>query len=216
MVSQTSIYAGSNWVVFTVSGNGSSDSFLWCPFSVAVLLLNFKWYRLSGTRFMLYSFVELLVYVFMKCVTHALKFNYRGCVLPSGPKLPNIHPFNKNPRFKKVCPHSDSNPLPWNGRGWFDNRTLWWPLVVVPLKHCWLIAGSQGYISTLNEMAFFLAHNFSDAGGSYIVNSDVKNNIIESLACFVCYPESLKSLEQMSLQMRKAMIKTLLSPYESR
>ena len=86
-------------------------------------------------------------------------------------------------------------------------------------KACYLFlkfsSGSQGYISTLNEMAFFLAHNFSDSG-SYIVNSDVKNNIIESLACFVCYPESLKSLEQMSLQMRKAMIKTLLSPYESR
>jgi Kip1 ubiquitination-promoting complex protein 1 len=73
--------------------------------------------------------------------------------------------------------------------------------------------GAQGYISTLNQMAFFLSHNFSD---TIIVNTDVRDSIIQSLACFVCYPESLKSLEQMPLNMRKSMIKTLLSPYESR
>ncbi|XP_055999540.1 E3 ubiquitin-protein ligase RNF123-like isoform X2 [Ostrea edulis] len=71
----------------------------------------------------------------------------------------------------------------------------------------------KGYDEMRKKFALFLVRHFADAR---IVNTDLRDNIVQALACFICYPKSLKALEGLPQQIKESMMKSLIAPYESR
>ncbi|KAJ8302173.1 hypothetical protein KUTeg_021160 [Tegillarca granosa] len=45
---------------------------------------------------------------------------------------------------------------------------------------------------------------------------DVRDNIVQALACFICFPSSLKTLEELPMENKLSMIRSLIGPYENR
>ncbi|XP_069045510.1 E3 ubiquitin-protein ligase RNF123 [Lepisosteus oculatus] len=70
-----------------------------------------------------------------------------------------------------------------------------------------------GYEDTLTQLAAILAKHFADPR---IVGTDIKDSLMQALASYVCYPQSLKAVERISEEQRVAMMKNLLAPYEQR
>ncbi|XP_035827720.1 E3 ubiquitin-protein ligase RNF123 [Aplysia californica] len=65
----------------------------------------------------------------------------------------------------------------------------------------------------LSRYASFLVDHFFD---SRIVSNDLKDTLVQALACFTCYPDTLKILEDLPMDRRISMIQSLISPYENR
>ncbi|CAI9715753.1 E3 ubiquitin-protein ligase RNF123-like isoform X1 [Octopus vulgaris] len=64
-----------------------------------------------------------------------------------------------------------------------------------------------------HKFALFLTRHFSD---NRIVNSDLRDNITQALACFACFPYSLEVLEDLPLESKKSMMHYLTAPYDNR
>ncbi|KAL5013113.1 hypothetical protein ScPMuIL_007383 [Solemya velum] len=71
----------------------------------------------------------------------------------------------------------------------------------------------EGQEELTSRFAMFLAKHFAD---SRIVNTDTRDNVVQALACFTCYPASLRALENLPFQSAMSMVKSLISPYENR
>ncbi|GCB75772.1 hypothetical protein scyTo_0016471 [Scyliorhinus torazame] len=71
----------------------------------------------------------------------------------------------------------------------------------------------SGYQETLSRLAAILAKHFAD---SRIVGTDIKDSLMQALASYVCYPNSLRAVERIPEEQRVAMMKNLLAPYEQR
>uniref|UniRef100_A0A3Q0R151 E3 ubiquitin-protein ligase RNF123 n=1 Tax=Amphilophus citrinellus TaxID=61819 RepID=A0A3Q0R151_AMPCI len=70
-----------------------------------------------------------------------------------------------------------------------------------------------GYEETLSQLAAILAKHFADPR---IVGTDIKDSLMQALASYVCYPQSLRAVERIPEEQRVAMMKNLLAPYEQR
>ncbi|KAK3102538.1 hypothetical protein FSP39_012050 [Pinctada imbricata] len=75
------------------------------------------------------------------------------------------------------------------------------------------ISSLRGYDKLKEKFAMFLTKHFADGR---IVNTDLRDNIVQALACYICYPTSLKALEQLPNQNKRGMIQSLIEPYENR
>eukprot|EP00794_Sanderia_malayensis_P005876 gene5877-6566_t len=71
----------------------------------------------------------------------------------------------------------------------------------------------EGYEETLQQMANFLSESLCN---DKIVNPDVVDTIIQGVATFVCYPETLHAIENTSLEMKKKVMRYLMSAYDKR
>ncbi|XP_041349539.1 E3 ubiquitin-protein ligase RNF123-like [Gigantopelta aegis] len=65
----------------------------------------------------------------------------------------------------------------------------------------------------LKRYAEFLISHFAD---SRIVSNDLRDNLVQALACFTCYPQTLKVLESLSLDSQSSVLRSLIAPYENR
>uniref|UniRef100_A0A1A8LKQ6 E3 ubiquitin-protein ligase RNF123 n=1 Tax=Nothobranchius pienaari TaxID=704102 RepID=A0A1A8LKQ6_9TELE len=70
-----------------------------------------------------------------------------------------------------------------------------------------------GYEETLTQLATILAKHFADPR---IVGTDIKDSLMQALASYVCYPQSLRAVERIPEEQRVAMMRNLLAPYEQR
>ncbi|KAK1161551.1 E3 ubiquitin-protein ligase RNF123 isoform X1 [Acipenser oxyrinchus oxyrinchus] len=70
-----------------------------------------------------------------------------------------------------------------------------------------------GYEETLTQLAALLAKHFADPR---IVGTDIKDSLMQALASYVCYHQSLRAVERIPEEQRVAMMKNLLAPYEQR
>ncbi|XP_056887645.1 E3 ubiquitin-protein ligase RNF123 isoform X2 [Takifugu flavidus] len=70
-----------------------------------------------------------------------------------------------------------------------------------------------GYEETLTRLASILTKHFADPR---IVGTDIKDSLMQALASYVCYPQSLRAVERIPQEQRVAMMKNLLAPYEQR
>ncbi|XP_041080554.1 E3 ubiquitin-protein ligase RNF123 isoform X1 [Polyodon spathula] len=70
-----------------------------------------------------------------------------------------------------------------------------------------------GYEETLTQLAAILAKHFADPR---IVGTDIKDSLMQALASYVCYHQSLRAVERIPEEQRVAMMKNLLAPYEQR
>uniref|UniRef100_A0A672N090 E3 ubiquitin-protein ligase RNF123 n=1 Tax=Sinocyclocheilus grahami TaxID=75366 RepID=A0A672N090_SINGR len=70
-----------------------------------------------------------------------------------------------------------------------------------------------GYEDTLAQLAAILAKHFADPR---IVGTDIKDSLMQALASYVCYPQSLHAVERIPEEQRMAMMRNLLAPYEQR
>lgn len=70
-----------------------------------------------------------------------------------------------------------------------------------------------GYEGTLTQLAAILAKHFADPR---IVGTDIKDSLMQALASYVCYPQSLRAVERIPEEQRVAMMRNLLAPYEQR
>nr|XP_023667118.1 E3 ubiquitin-protein ligase RNF123 [Paramormyrops kingsleyae] len=70
-----------------------------------------------------------------------------------------------------------------------------------------------GYEDTLTQLAAILAKHFAD---SRIVGTDIKDSLMQALASYVCYPQSLRAVERIPEEQRMDMMRNLLAPYEQR
>uniref|UniRef100_A0A3Q3K7H0 E3 ubiquitin-protein ligase RNF123 n=1 Tax=Monopterus albus TaxID=43700 RepID=A0A3Q3K7H0_MONAL len=70
-----------------------------------------------------------------------------------------------------------------------------------------------GYEETLTHLAAILAKHFADLR---IVGTDIKDSLMQALASYVCYPQSLRAVERIPEEQRVAMMRNLLAPYEQR
>uniref|UniRef100_A0A8C1WWF0 RING-type E3 ubiquitin transferase n=1 Tax=Cyprinus carpio TaxID=7962 RepID=A0A8C1WWF0_CYPCA len=70
-----------------------------------------------------------------------------------------------------------------------------------------------GYEETLTQLAAILAQHFADPR---IVGTDIKDSLMQALASYVCYPQSLRAVERIPEEQRMAMMRNLLAPYEQR
>lgn len=70
-----------------------------------------------------------------------------------------------------------------------------------------------GYEETLTQLAAILAKHFADPR---IVGTDIKDSLMQALASYVCYPQSLRAVERILEEQRVAMMRNLLAPYEQR
>uniref|UniRef100_A0A4W4FAE1 RING-type E3 ubiquitin transferase n=1 Tax=Electrophorus electricus TaxID=8005 RepID=A0A4W4FAE1_ELEEL len=70
-----------------------------------------------------------------------------------------------------------------------------------------------GYEDTLTQLAAILAKQFADPR---IVGTDIKDSLMQALASYVCYPQSLRAVERIPEEQRVAMMRNLLAPYEQR
>uniref|UniRef100_A0A8C8A1U4 Ring finger protein 123 n=1 Tax=Oryzias sinensis TaxID=183150 RepID=A0A8C8A1U4_9TELE len=70
-----------------------------------------------------------------------------------------------------------------------------------------------GYEETLTHLAAILAKHFADPR---IVGTDIKDSLMQALASYVCYPQSLRAVERIPEEQRVAMMRNLLAPYEQR
>uniref|UniRef100_G3NF73 RING-type E3 ubiquitin transferase n=1 Tax=Gasterosteus aculeatus aculeatus TaxID=481459 RepID=G3NF73_GASAC len=66
---------------------------------------------------------------------------------------------------------------------------------------------------TLTQLAAILAKHFADPR---IVGTDIKDSLMQALASYVCYPQSLRAVERIPEEQRVAMMRNLLAPYEQR
>ncbi|KAM6927882.1 LOW QUALITY PROTEIN: E3 ubiquitin-protein ligase RNF123 [Xenentodon cancila] len=69
--------------------------------------------------------------------------------------------------------------------------------------------GGDGEGSDLNAV-----YDFTDGISSLF--SDIKDSLMQALASYVCYPQSLRAVERIPEEQRMAMMKNLLAPYEQR
>uniref|UniRef100_A0A3Q2CAJ2 RING-type E3 ubiquitin transferase n=1 Tax=Cyprinodon variegatus TaxID=28743 RepID=A0A3Q2CAJ2_CYPVA len=69
------------------------------------------------------------------------------------------------------------------------------------------------YEETLTQLAAILAKHFADPR---IVGTDIKDSLMQALASYVCYPQSLRAVERIPEEQRVAMMRNLLAPYEQR
>ncbi|XP_049590268.1 E3 ubiquitin-protein ligase RNF123 isoform X2 [Syngnathus scovelli] len=85
------------------------------------------------------------------------------------------------------------------------------------LKNYFAPAGGMeqlpGYEETLTQLAAILAKHFADPR---IVGTDIKDALMQALASYVCYPQSLRAVERIPEDQRVAMMRNLLAPYEQR
>uniref|UniRef100_A0AAZ3SPN2 E3 ubiquitin-protein ligase RNF123 n=1 Tax=Oncorhynchus tshawytscha TaxID=74940 RepID=A0AAZ3SPN2_ONCTS len=70
-----------------------------------------------------------------------------------------------------------------------------------------------GYEDTLTQLAAILAKHFADPR---IVGTDIKDSLMQALASYVCYPQSLRAVERIPEEQRVSMMRNLLAPYEQR
>uniref|UniRef100_A0A671P0P5 B30.2/SPRY domain-containing protein n=1 Tax=Sinocyclocheilus anshuiensis TaxID=1608454 RepID=A0A671P0P5_9TELE len=70
-----------------------------------------------------------------------------------------------------------------------------------------------GYEETLTQLAAILAKHFADPR---IIGTDIKDSLMQALASYVCYPQSLRAVEKIPEDQRMAMMRNLLAPYEQR
>ncbi|XP_013421955.1 E3 ubiquitin-protein ligase RNF123 [Lingula anatina] len=63
------------------------------------------------------------------------------------------------------------------------------------------------------EFARFLAKHFAN---NQIVNTDTRDNIVQALACFICYKRTLSAVENMQPKLIQDMVHSLITPYENR
>ncbi|XP_066900284.1 E3 ubiquitin-protein ligase RNF123 isoform X3 [Kogia breviceps] len=70
-----------------------------------------------------------------------------------------------------------------------------------------------GYEETLTRLAAILAKHFAD---TRIVGTDIRDSLMQALASYVCYPNSLRAVERIPEEQRIAMVRSLLAPYEQR
>ncbi|XP_058956271.2 E3 ubiquitin-protein ligase RNF123 [Pocillopora verrucosa] len=66
---------------------------------------------------------------------------------------------------------------------------------------------------TLQKMAAFLCTHFID---QRIINPDLRDIIIQALAAFVCYPDSLEAVENMPETLLEKAIRSLMAAYDKR
>lgn len=66
---------------------------------------------------------------------------------------------------------------------------------------------------TLNKMAAFLCTHFID---QRIINPDLRDVIIQALAAFVCYPDSLEAVENMPETLLEKTVRSLMAAYDKR
>ncbi|XP_031562489.1 E3 ubiquitin-protein ligase RNF123-like isoform X2 [Actinia tenebrosa] len=66
---------------------------------------------------------------------------------------------------------------------------------------------------TLDKMAAFLLTHFND---KRIINPDLRDIVIQALAAFVCYPDSLKAVERMPGDLLESSVRFLLGAYDKR
>uniref|UniRef100_A0A8C7FJB8 E3 ubiquitin-protein ligase RNF123 n=1 Tax=Oncorhynchus kisutch TaxID=8019 RepID=A0A8C7FJB8_ONCKI len=66
---------------------------------------------------------------------------------------------------------------------------------------------------TLTQLAAILAKHFADPR---IVGTDIKDSLMQALASYVCYPQSLRAVERIPEEQRVSMMRNLLAPYEQR
>ncbi|XP_046554728.1 E3 ubiquitin-protein ligase RNF123-like isoform X1 [Haliotis rubra] len=71
----------------------------------------------------------------------------------------------------------------------------------------------EGYDNLLVKYANFLTSHFAD---SRIVSNDLRDNLVQALACFTCYPRTLEVLESLPWERQASVIKSLIAPYENR
>ncbi|XP_047202936.1 E3 ubiquitin-protein ligase RNF123 isoform X2 [Girardinichthys multiradiatus] len=70
-----------------------------------------------------------------------------------------------------------------------------------------------GYEEMLTQLAAIFAKHFADPR---IVGTDIKDSLMQALASYVCYPQSLRAVERIPEEQRVAMMRNLLAPYEQR
>lgn len=70
-----------------------------------------------------------------------------------------------------------------------------------------------GFEDTLSKMASFLALSLCD---DRIVNPDVCDTIIQGVATFVCYPQTLMAIETISDAAKEQLMRCLMSAYDKR
>lgn len=70
------------------------------------------------------------------------------------------------------------------------------------------------YDQVVYNYALFIIRHFAD---HRILNPDLREDVIQALACFICYPETLKVLESIPEENTvQGMVKALITPNESR
>lgn len=74
-------------------------------------------------------------------------------------------------------------------------------------------APTSEYSNLLTNVSLFLSEHFAD---KRIVSADVKDNLIQALASFVCKPLTLTALESIPRESRVSLVRKLLQPYENR
>ncbi|XP_050413378.2 E3 ubiquitin-protein ligase RNF123 [Patella vulgata] len=70
-----------------------------------------------------------------------------------------------------------------------------------------------GYEDILRRYAMFLTNHFAD---QKIVSNDLRDSLVQALACFTCYANTLHILETLPMENREKMIRALIAPYENR
>ncbi|XP_059139447.1 E3 ubiquitin-protein ligase RNF123-like [Physella acuta] len=65
----------------------------------------------------------------------------------------------------------------------------------------------------LTRYATFLVNHFFDPR---LVSNDLKDTLVQALACLTCYPDTLKVLEELPMERRISMLQSLIAPYENR
>ncbi|XP_057296522.1 E3 ubiquitin-protein ligase RNF123-like [Hydractinia symbiolongicarpus] len=71
----------------------------------------------------------------------------------------------------------------------------------------------EGFEDTLSKMASFLASSLYD---DRIVNPDVCDTIIQGVATFVCYPQTLTAIENITDEKKEKLMRCLMSAYDKR
>lgn len=71
----------------------------------------------------------------------------------------------------------------------------------------------RGYDELRKKSGIFLIRHFADAR---IIDAEMRENIVQALACFICYPKPLKALENLPQEIKENMIRNLIAPYEGR
>jgi len=71
----------------------------------------------------------------------------------------------------------------------------------------------EGYEATLSTMASFLATALCD---ERLVSPDVCDTIIQGVATFVCYPQTLAAIEGVSFEQQDKLMRCLMSAYDKR
>ena len=70
-----------------------------------------------------------------------------------------------------------------------------------------------GFETSLSQMARFLATSLCD---EKLVNPDVCDTIIQGVATFVCYPQTLAAIENIEQECKENLMRCLMSAYDKR